>query len=59
MSHEDRLRAVGNNVRQAREDVTKAILKLRAKGQETALYELEMAQRALLAAEHTVNKGGV
>ena len=59
MSNEDRLRAVANNVREAKEDVTKAILKLRAEGQTTGMYELEMAQRALFSAEMTVQKGEI
>ena len=58
MSHEEKLRSVANDVKEARQEVTAAILKLRKEGQKTALYELEMAQKALFKAEATFSNKG-
>jgi hypothetical protein len=52
VSDEDKLRAVGNHVREARERIDRAMNKLRGRfGADVGLIELELAQRALYAAE--------
>ncbi len=51
MSHEDQLRAVRNDVREAQERINQAMRMLHAKRFDACLTELEIAQKALFTAE--------